>query len=107
MCALFDVSMPETGSLEGVVARHFAQMSTRGQILVDYIWIGSSGDDLRSKTRVLSRKPVSVEELPIIKFDGNLTGQVSIRPVYQAVAKQAVAEVAKPGQPVVALRVEL
>ena len=76
MFAMGDTSMTNICSLETSLARHFGQMNTRGKILVDYVWIGGSGDDLRSKTRVLDAKPHSVDELPIIKFDGNLTDQV-------------------------------
>lgn len=62
--------------LEGDVARHFDRLSVRGQVLAEYIWVGGTGSDLRSKSRVLNFKPHSVEDLPIGQFDGSLTGQV-------------------------------
>ena len=40
------------------------------QVLVEYVWLGSSGSDLRSKTRVLDTKPSCVDEVPMIVVDG-------------------------------------
>ena len=40
------------------------------QVLIEYVWMGSSGSELRSKTRVLDSRPASVEELPMIVVDG-------------------------------------
>ena len=51
--------------LEGDVARHFDRLSVRGQVLAEYMWVGGTGSDLRSKSRVLNFKPHSVEDLPI------------------------------------------
>ena len=66
----------EQAGLEGEVARHFNRLSMRGKIIAEYIWVGGNGGDLRSKTRVLSCKPRSVEELPVGHFDGRYTEQV-------------------------------
>jgi glutamine synthetase len=45
------------------------------RILAEYIWIGGSGQDLRSKTRTLSKMPKGPEELPVWNYDGSSTGQ--------------------------------
>lgn len=68
----------EVSGLEGEVARHFNNLSARGKIIAEYIWVGGSGGDLRSKSRVLSSKPRSVEELPVSHFDGRFTEQVQL-----------------------------
>ena len=70
-------SRTNLGGLEGDVVRHFDSLSVRGKVLAEYIWVGGTGSDLRSKSRVLSCKPTSVDELPIGHFDGSFTGQVS------------------------------
>ena len=41
-----------------------------GKIIVEYIWIGGSGLDLRSKARTLT-KVDSVADLPIWNYDGS------------------------------------
>lgn len=66
----------EQSGLEGEVARHYSALSARGKILAEYVWIGGNGD-LRSKSRVLSSKPKSVDELPTSHFDGRFAEQVS------------------------------
>lgn len=47
----------------------------RGKVLADYIWIGSTGADLHSKTKVLDSRPAKVEQLPSWHFDGAATSQ--------------------------------
>jgi len=45
------------------------------RIQAEYIWIGGSGQDLRSKTMTLESLPKHVSELRIWNFDGSSTGQ--------------------------------
>jgi len=45
------------------------------RVLCEYVWIGGSGQDLRSKTRTIDGVPKSVDELPIWNFYGSSTGQ--------------------------------
>lgn len=46
-----------------------------GKIIAEYVWIGGSGSDLRSKARTLSKKVTSTSELPTWNYDGSSTGQ--------------------------------
>jgi glutamine synthetase len=45
------------------------------KIQCEYIWIGGSGEDIRSKTRTLPSKVTSVDEIPPWNYDGSSTGQ--------------------------------
>jgi len=47
------------------------------QCMAEYIWIGSSGADLKSRTVVLDEKPSSPDELPIAEIDGSSYGQAA------------------------------
>lgn len=46
-----------------------------GRVCADYVWIGGTMQDLRSKTRVLETMPTKPEELPHWNYDGSSTGQ--------------------------------
>lgn len=47
------------------------------QVMAEYIWLGASGSDIRSKTKVLDCQPESVEDLPVIAVDGDNCGQAT------------------------------
>jgi hypothetical protein len=49
----------------------------RAQVLAEYVWLGGSGADLRSTTKVLESRPASHEDCPVITVDGSLCGQGS------------------------------
>jgi len=57
------------------MSSHFLSLPQFGKVQAEYVWIGGSGQDLRSKTRTLDRVPKDVSELPIWNFDGSSTGQ--------------------------------
>lgn len=70
-----------TGELKALldpsIARHFLTTLTDcgGKIVAEYVWIGGTGQDLRSKARTLPKKPESVDDLPQWNYDGSSTGQ--------------------------------
>ncbi len=61
--------------MDSMLASHFAGLSTRGKVMAEYIWLGGSGSDLRSATKVLSFKPSSPADVPLWTCDGVATGQ--------------------------------
>lgn len=61
--------------MDVLLANHFAGLSTRGKVLAEYIWLGGSGSDLRSATKVLTSKPTCPAEVPLWTYDGAATGQ--------------------------------
>jgi glutamine synthetase len=64
--------MPQLNT--GVLDKYMAlPQGTRVQ--AEYVWIGGSGQDLRSKTMTLEAVPKSVADLRIWNFDGSSTGQ--------------------------------
>jgi len=48
-----------------------------GKVQAEYIWIGGSGHDLRSKTKTLNFVPTKPEDLPVWNYDGSSTGQAT------------------------------
>ena len=47
----------------------------QGKVCADYVWIGGSMADLRSKTKVLDAVPTKASDLPHWNYDGSSTGQ--------------------------------
>ncbi|EGD80122.1 glutamine synthetase [Salpingoeca rosetta] len=64
-----------SGSLNPVLNREFDELDQQGRICAEYIWIGGTGRDLRSKTKVIDKMPESPDDLPEWNFDGSSTGQ--------------------------------
>jgi len=58
-----------------LVLSKYLSLSQGGKILAEYIWIGGSGEDLRSKVRTLDAPPKNASELPEWNYDGSSTGQ--------------------------------
>jgi glutamine synthetase len=75
--------------LDHAVLEHYLSLPQGKKFQAEYVWIGGSGSDLRSKTRTLEGKvPTTPKELPVWNFDGSSTGQapgkdseVYLRPV--------------------------
>ncbi len=67
----------------------FNDLDTKGTTIVEYVWIGGTGHDLRSKARSFPDKPPKSHlDCPEWNFDGSSTGQapgndseVLLRPV--------------------------
>jgi len=53
----------------------FHKLPCEGYVLAEYVWIGGSGQDLRSKIKTLKKTVHKPEELPIWNYDGSSTGQ--------------------------------
>lgn len=61
--------------LDPVVTSLYKDLDQGGKIMAEYVWIGGSGADLRSKTKTLTSVPKSPADLPIWNYDGSSTGQ--------------------------------
>jgi len=64
--------------LDNSITRHYLGdgiPNQGGKIIAEYVWIGGTGADLRSKARTLSKVPEKPEELPHWNYDGSSTGQ--------------------------------
>jgi len=57
------------------VKAHYDSLNQGSRIQAEYIWIGGSGADLRSKTKTIEQEVKDVSELPIWNYDGSSTGQ--------------------------------
>jgi glutamine synthetase len=63
------------GRLPDEITQKFLTLPQRGNIQAEYIWIGGSGLDLRSKTRTIEGTITSPSQLPEWNYDGSSTGQ--------------------------------
>jgi glutamine synthetase len=58
------------------VYQHYMELPLKDIVQAEYIWIGGSGQDLRSKTKTLNIPQVkSLDDLPVWNYDGSSTGQ--------------------------------
>lgn len=68
-----------TGKIESLldtsILPRFLALPQNGKVAAEYVWIGGSGSDLRSKTKTLEKVPKDVKDLPKWNYDGSSTGQ--------------------------------
>jgi len=55
--------------------KKYMDLKQHDTIQVEYIWIGGSGMDLRSKTRTLKNNVKEIQDIPIWNYDGSSTNQ--------------------------------
>jgi len=55
--------------------QRFLSLPQGDKIQAEYIWIGGTGLDIRSKTKTVSSEVKSPEDLPVWNYDGSSTGQ--------------------------------
>jgi len=63
------------GGRNDVALQYFFQLPQGERIQATYIWIGGSGEDIRSKTKTLPCAVKSIKDLPGWNYDGSSTNQ--------------------------------
>ena len=61
--------------LDGSILERFANLDQGDKIAAEYIWLGGTMADLRSKTKTLFKVPEKPEDLPDWNYDGSSTDQ--------------------------------
>lgn len=67
--------------LDGTILERFSELDQGGKIAAEYVWIGGTMADLRSKTKTLTKEPKSPADLPLWNYDGSSTGQAPGKPL--------------------------
>lgn len=59
------------------IERYYTEKCSQpeGTVCLEYVWIDGTKEKLRSKTRVVTKVPKSIEDIPEWNFDGSSTGQ--------------------------------
>lgn len=76
-CGVFGSTEEIRSLLDQSITRHYLKelSNQHGKVCAEYVWIGGTGQDLRSKSKTLDKAPTKVEELPHWNYDGSSTGQ--------------------------------
>lgn len=53
------------------------QLNQKGKTIVEYVWLGGTGQDIRSKSKTFERKVESIEDLDEWNYDGSSTYQAN------------------------------
>jgi hypothetical protein len=61
--------------LDGSIYERFSGLDQGGKVAAEYVWLGGTMSDLRSKTKTLLKPVKSIEELPDWNYDGSSCGQ--------------------------------
>lgn len=61
--------------LDGAIVERFQHLDQGDKVAAEYVWLGGSMSDLRSKTKTLLKKPKTVDDLPDWNYDGSSTNQ--------------------------------
>ena len=61
--------------LDGTILERFSDLDQGDKIAAEYIWLGGTMSDLRSKTKTLFKVPKKAEDLPEWNYDGSSTDQ--------------------------------
>ena len=56
---------------------NYETLDQNGYTIVDYVWIGGSGSDIRAKAKVLKGEITDVKQLDEWNYDGSSTGQAT------------------------------
>ena len=68
--------MTNTVGMDKTVLRRYLRLSQpENKVMATYIWIDSTGENLRGKTRTIDHEPKLPDDLPWWNFDGSSTGQ--------------------------------
>eukprot|EP01084_Bolivina_argentea_P137852 242789_1 len=73
--SLLQIADPSAQGKNYEALSKYLNLDQGNQIQAEYIWIGGSGQDMRSKTRTLPKEIKDVKELPAWNYDGSSTGQ--------------------------------
>jgi len=71
---MYSTATVENGKNYAMLNKYLS-LNQRGKIQCEYIWIGGSGNDIRSKTRTLKKRVEGIKDIPCWNYDGSSTGQ--------------------------------
>lgn len=69
------MSFSSLSSNAPVLAKYMALPQPADAVMVTYVWIDGTGQQMRAKTRTVKKVPSRAEELPVWNFDGSSTGE--------------------------------
>ena len=67
-------ALPPYTKLDLEIQQRFLGLPQKGKVQAEYVWIGGN-NELRCKTKTLSKAPSSPADLPVWNFDGSSTEQ--------------------------------